>query len=139
TGKHSHVNGVIDNRVAFDGKQPHLGKLLGAAGYQTALIGKWHLKSDPTGFDHWAVLSGAGGQGTYYNPEFKTSKGPLKVTGYCTDIVTDMALDWLKKRDKDRPFFLMYQHKAPPRSSEPGAEQLGLYRDARIHEQRTLF
>jgi arylsulfatase A-like enzyme len=139
TGKHSHLNGVIDNRQSFDGKQQHVGKLLGKAGYQTALIGKWHLKSDPTGFDYWAVLSGAGGQGTYYNPAFSTSKGPLKVEGYCTDIVTDLALDWLKKRDKDKPFFLMYQHKAPHRPWEPGPNQLGLYKDAKIPEPATLF
>src|SRR5262245_4956601 len=101
TGKHSHVNGVINNSVAFDGKQQHIGKLLGKSGYQTALIGKWHLKSDPTGFDHWAVLPG---QGNYYNPNFKTSTGAKKVEGYCTDILTDMALKWLDNRDKDKPF-----------------------------------
>jgi arylsulfatase A-like enzyme len=139
TGKHSHVNGVIDNRVTFDGRQPHLGKLLGKAGYQTAIIGKWHLKSDPTGFDHWAVLSGAGGQGTYYNPEFKAAKGKLKPTGYATDIITDMALDWLKKRDTDRPFLLMYQHKAPHREWEPGPDHLDLYKGVTIPEPATLF
>src|SRR5262249_33304571 len=65
TGKHSHLNGVIDNIVSFDGSQQTFSKLLQTAGYQTAMIGKWHLKSDPTGFDHWMILYG---QGTYYNP-----------------------------------------------------------------------
>src|SRR5262245_58863735 len=115
TGKHSHMNGVIDNRQTFDGTQQHIGRLLTAAGYQTALLGKWHLRSDPTGFLYWAILSGAGGQGTYYNPEFKTPKGTIRITGYATDFITDMALDWLKNRDPKKPFFLMYQHKAPHR------------------------
>jgi arylsulfatase A-like enzyme len=139
TGKHSHINGVIDNRQAFDGKQQHLGKLFTAAGYQTALIGKWHLKSDPTGFSHWAVLSGAGGQGTYYNPAFKTDAGPMTKEGYCTDVVTDLALDWLRKRDEKKPFLLLYQHKAPHRNWQPGPEELGLYRDRDIPEPATLF
>ncbi|MGL4554569.1 MAG: sulfatase/phosphatase domain-containing protein [Gemmataceae bacterium] len=141
TGKHSHLNGFLDNhsRTVFDGSQPHVGKLMRAAGYQTAIVGKWHLKSDPTGFDRWAVLSGGGGQGTYYNPQFSTDKGPLTVTGYCTDVTTDLALDFLNKRDAEKPFFLMYQHKAPHRSWEPGPGQLGLYRDRDIPEPATLF
>ncbi len=142
TGKHSHLNGFADNRgsTVFDGSQQTFPKLLQAAGYQTAMLGKWHLKSDPTGFDHWAVLSGAGGQGTYYQPAFKTHKGPLQVQGYVSDIITDMAINWLKTdRDKDKPFLLMYQHKAPHRSWEPGPNQLGLYRDKDIPEPDTLF
>src|SRR5262245_41609710 len=129
TGKHSHINGVIDNRQTFDGSQPHLASLLTAGGYQSAIIGKWHLKSDPTGFSHWAILPG---QGAYYNPSFKTDRGPVKKHGYCTDIVTDMALEFLAKRDANKPFLLMYQHKAPHRAWEPGPEELGLYRDRDI-------
>jgi arylsulfatase A-like enzyme len=136
TGKHSHLNGVIDNVVSFDGGQQHVGKLMSQAGYQTALLGKWHLKSNPTGFDHWAVLVG---QGTYYNPVFITPAGRTRTTGYCTDIVTDMALDWLKKRDTGKPFFLMYQHKAPHRQWEPGPDHLNLYKDVTIPEPPTLF
>src|SRR5262245_19419161 len=101
TCKHSHINGVIDNAVPFDGKQQTVAKLLQKAGYQTGFLGKWHLKSDPTGFDSWSILYG---QGTYYNPRFKTPKGDIKKVGYTTDLITDMALDWLKGRAKDKPF-----------------------------------
>jgi arylsulfatase A-like enzyme len=142
TGKHSHINGFMDNaaNTVFNGAQQTFPKLLQAVGYQTVMLGKWHLRSDPTGFDRWAILSTGGGQGTYYQPEFKTNKGPLKVEGYVTDIITDMALDWLQKeRDKDKPFLLMYQHKAPHRSWEPGPKQLGLYRDKDIPVPATLF
>jgi arylsulfatase A-like enzyme len=142
TGKHSHINGFMDNaaRTVFDGTQQTFPKLLRAAGYQTAMIGKWHLKSDPTGFDRWSILTAGGGQGTYYQPEFKTEKGIIKTEGYVTDIITDQALSWLEKeRDKDKPFLLMYQHKAPHRSWEPGPKQLGLYRDKDIPEPATLF
>ncbi len=137
TGKHSHVNGVIDNAVTFDGSQQTFPKLLRKAGYQTGWIGKWHLKSDPTGFDHWAILIG---QGTYYNPAFKTPKGRVATTGYATDIITDMALDWLKKgRDRDKPFFLTYSHKAPHREWAPGPDHLTLYDDVTIPEPPSLF
>ena len=137
TGKHSHLNGVIDNRVTFDGKQQTFPKLLQRAGYQTAMIGKWHLKSEPTGFDYWSVLIG---QGPYYNPPMKTSNGKVEHTGYTTDIITDLALTWLKdKRDKDKPFMLMYQHKAPHRNWQPGPEHLAMYDDVTIPEPATLF
>jgi arylsulfatase A-like enzyme len=140
TGKHSHVNGVIDNKAVFDGAQQTFPKLLQKAGYQTAWLGKWHLKSDPTGFDRWAVLSAAGGQGTYYNPAFKTDAGPRQVEGYVTDVITDMALDWLKDgRDKNKPFMLVYSHKAPHREWEPGPKHLTTYDDVTIPEPPTLF
>ncbi len=137
TGKHSHLNGVIDNRVKFDGSQQTFPKLLRKAGYQTAMIGKWHLKTEPTGFDFWKVLYG---QGPYYNPPLRTPKGREKHTGYTTDIITDVALDWLKTgRDKSKPFLLMYQHKAPHRNWQPGPKHLALYDDTTIPEPNTLF
>ncbi len=137
TGKHSHINGVIDNRKTFDGSQQTFPKLLQKAGYQTAMIGKWHLKTDPTGFDYWSVLIG---QGPYYNPPMKTPNGTVKYTGYTTDIITLLALDWLQhKRDKDKPFCLMYQHKAPHRNWQPAPEHLTKYDDVTIPEPDNLF
>lgn len=137
TGKHSHINGVTDNRKKFDGSQQTFPKLLQQAGYETAMIGKWHLKTDPTGFDYWSVLIG---QGPYYNPPMKTPDGRVKYTGYTTDIITLLALDWLQhKRDKNRPFCLMYQHKAPHRNWQPGPEHLTMYDDVTIPEPETLF
>src|SRR5262245_19283936 len=119
TGKYSHLNGFPDNSAQawFNGQQQTAPKLLQAAGYATAMIGKWHLNSDPTGFDYWHILIG---QGPYYNPRMKTPEGFVNHQGYTTDIITDVTLDWLKnKRDKNKPFFLMYQHKAPHRQWEP--------------------
>ncbi|MDG2054609.1 MAG: sulfatase [Phycisphaerales bacterium] len=137
TGTHSHINGVEDNGDIFDGSQATFPSLLQDAGYQTALFGKWHLKTDPTGFDHWEVLPG---QGHYYAPEFVTADGKHNVSGYCTDITTDKAIDWLAGReDKDRPFLLMVQHKAPHRSWMPGPDHLNLYEDVKIAEPATLF
>jgi arylsulfatase A-like enzyme len=117
-------------------------KLLQSGGYQTAVVGKWHLESDPTGFDYWNILIG---QGPYYNPPMKTldARGqPTTVshTGYTTDIITDLALDWLKnKRDTSKPFFLMYQHKAPHRNWQPGPKYLTKYDGETIPEPDTLF
>ncbi|MFC1537598.1 sulfatase [Gemmatimonadota bacterium] len=137
TGKYSHLNGVIDNRKTFDGSQQTFPKLLQQNGYQTAMIGKWHLKTDPTGFDYWNVL---GGQGTYYNPVMGTSSGKVKHTGYTTDIITDLSLDWLEKaRDPEKPFMLMYQHKAPHRAWAPEPEHFPLYDDTSVPEPPSLF
>ncbi|NIA29144.1 MAG: sulfatase-like hydrolase/transferase [Actinobacteria bacterium] len=103
TGKHSHLNGVIDNRVKFDGSQQTFPKLLRKVGYQTAIVGKWHLKTEPTGFEFWQVLPG---QGQYYNPDFLTPEGKKRETGYVTDIIADKTIDWLEnKRDKEKPFY----------------------------------
>ncbi|HUV12134.1 MAG TPA: sulfatase [Acidobacteriota bacterium] len=137
TGKHSHINGVIDNRVEFDGSQTTFPKLLQQAGYETAMIGKWHLKSEPEGFDYWEVLPG---QGRYYNPEFRTPEGTVQYTGYTTHIITDRALEWLKeKRNNDKPFLLHYWHKAPHRNWQPGPDYLTLFDDQDIPEPETLF
>jgi len=137
TGLHSHANGVYDNALPFDGAQRTFPKLLRAAGYQTALIGKWHLKSDPTGFDHWEVLQG---QGPYYNPAMDTPAGVREHEGYTTDVITDLALEWLQSgRDPEKPFLLMYQHKAPHREWAPGPEQLALFDGADMPEPATLF
>ncbi len=137
TGKYSHLNGFERNGRTFNGAQQTVAKLLQKAGYQTAMIGKWHLGSTPTGFDYYHILRG---QGPYYNPNMLTSDGPVKHVGYTTDIITDEALKWLKeKRDPDKPFLLMYQHKAPHRNWQPGPKYLTKYDDVTIPEPDTLF
>jgi arylsulfatase A-like enzyme len=138
TGKHSVHNGFVDNSSRFDGSQPTFPKYLGQAGYQTAMIGKWHLVSQPTGFDHWEILPG---QGSYNNPDFIQMDGSTKrVDGYVTDIITDKTLDWLKnQRDKDKPFVLMSQHKAPHRNWTPPPKYYNLFDDQEFPEPETLF
>ena len=136
TGKHSHLNGQFTNKEPFDGSQQTFPKLLRKAGYQTALFGKWHLKSSPTGFDFWEVLRG---QGPYYNPLFLTKKGTKKITGYTTNIITDRTLNWLKnERDKEKPFFLCSWHKAPHRNWLPAPKYMSKYDDRDIPEPETL-
>ncbi len=137
TGKHSHANGLMTNGDTFDGAQSTFPKLLREAGYETALIGKWHLRSDPTGFSHWEILPG---QGSYYNPDFRTATGRTRYEGYATDITTDLALKWLRTgRDASKPFLLMCQHKAPHRTWAPGPDHLTMYDDVTIPEPPTLF
>jgi arylsulfatase A-like enzyme len=137
TGKYSHLNGVLNNRLVFDGAQQTFPKLLRKAGYQTAIVGKWHLKSEPTGFDYWEVLPG---QGVYYNPDFRIPGGQRRRTGYVTDIITDLSLDWLKnRRDPARPFLMMCQNKAPHRNWMPGPEHLNLYDGMTIPEPLNLL
>jgi len=137
TGKHSHINGFRKNGDRFDGSQQTFPKLLQEAGYQTAIYGKWHLASDPTGFDTWEVLPG---QGHYYNPHFLTPQGKIQAHGYVTDIITDKALHWLEsERDPNKPFMIMIQNKAPHREWEPGPKHLTTYDDVTIPEPDTLF
>jgi arylsulfatase A-like enzyme len=116
TGTYAHINGVpVFNR--FDGNQATLAKYLQASGYHTGVVGKWHLGSEPTGFDAWTILPG---QGAYFDPIFfDKSRGRIQIKGYCTDAITDLALGFLKDRPKDQPFFLMYHHKAPHRPWQP--------------------
>jgi arylsulfatase A-like enzyme len=136
TGKYSHLNGVLDNRQSFDGSQPTFPRLLQQAGYQTAMVGKWHLKSDPTGFDYWNILPG---QGDYYNPDLIEMGERKQYPGYATDIITDIALNWLTKRDSQKPFCLLYHHKAPHRNWMPCPKHLNLYDNEEIPEPSTLF
>lgn len=126
TGKHSHVNGHVDNKVRFDSAQQTFPKLLRQSGYQTALIGKWHLKSDPTGFDYWNILPG---QGQYYNPDFIEMGNRKRVEGYVTDLTTDAALEWLGSRDQSKPFCLLLHHKAPHRNWQPDTAYLEAFAD----------
>ncbi|MEM7260919.1 MAG: sulfatase [Planctomycetota bacterium] len=137
TGLHSHANGFMSNGNDFDGSQRTFPKLLQEAGYRTAVIGKWHLKSEPQGFDHWEVLPG---QGHYYNPDFRTPNGKVRVPGYVTDIITDKAIDWLETSAAgDAPFMLMVQHKAPHRAWMPGPNHLNHRDGETIPEPPTLF
>ena len=137
TGKYSHKNGFYNNvNNTFNGSQPTFPKMLHAAGYQTAVIGKWHLVSDPMGFDFWAIFPG---QGIYYNPQVNVMGKTAKKPGYVTDITTDMALEWLKARDPNKPFLLMCQHKAPHREWSPALRHLGHDNDRKYPEPATLF
>ncbi|MDX1427509.1 MAG: sulfatase [Salegentibacter mishustinae] len=125
TGKHSHLNGFRMNGETFDGSQPTLPKYLKEAGYQTALFGKWHLHGSPQGFDDWNILVD---QGNYYNPDFIKNKDTTRIEGYATDIITEMGLDWLKNnREKEKPFMLMVQHKAPHRNWMPALRHINKY------------
>ena len=134
TGKYSHINGVtVFNR--FDGSQWTVAKALQSAGYQTAMIGKWHLTSDPTGFDFWNILPG---QGLYHDPVFIRMGERQKLSGYATDLITDKAIEFLKNRSKDKPFFLMCHHKAPHRPWQPDAKHAHLYDDVDIPEPDTF-
>jgi arylsulfatase A-like enzyme len=137
TGKYSHANGFYNNTNSkFDGSQVTFPKLLKAAGYQTAIVGKWHLVSDPTGFDYWQILPG---QGLYYNPVMNKNGQRVQLQGYTTDLITDVSLEWLQKRDKTKPFVLMCQHKAPHREWEPALRHLGHDKDRKYPEPDTLF
>lgn len=138
TGKHSHKNGFLRNTgQGFDQSQWTFVKEIKKAGYQSAVIGKWHLKTKPVGFDHWEILPG---QGSYYNPDFIQMDGTQqRFEGYATDLTTDKAIAWLDQRDQDRPFLLMCQHKAPHRTFSPAIRHLDTFDGVVIPEPASLF
>lgn len=140
TGTYNHLNGVKSIEDPLDGRQVTFPKLLQADGYQTAIVGKWHLghggHADPTGFDFWTVVPG---QGEYHDPEFYEMGERKRFKGYATDLITDFSIHWLQKRDKNRPFMLMCHHKAPHRPWEPDEKHAHLYEDVDIPEPETFY
>ncbi len=138
TGKHSHLNGKIDNRFPFDTTQITFPQILQREGYQTAMFGKLHFGNNPKGFDQFKILPG---QGTYYNPDFITKyEGEIRVEGYTTDIITDMTLKWMEEeRDPTKPFLLMYLHKAPHREWLPPERYYKEFTRKTFQEPPTLF
>lgn len=136
TGKYSHKNGLRDNRDEFNGEQLTFTKLLQNAGYKTHIVGKWHLKTNPTEFDSWQVLID---QGEYYNPRFIENGIEKKHIGYATDIITDKALEILKNADKENPFCLLVHHKAPHRNWMPAARHLGAFDNKDLPLPETFY
>lgn len=143
TGTYPHMNGQVDiGGNFFDGTQPTFPRILHDAGYQTAVVGKWHLHSIPVGFDHYSILSGHGGQGSYQDPEFvtKTAIGPVRMEekGYSTDIITDKAINWMKECDPDRPFVMLCHYKSPHYNWEPDAKHMDMYTRGEITKPPTF-
>lgn len=137
TGKHTHINGKIDNGMPFDTTQVTFPTLFQQAGYETAMFGKLHFGNKPKGVDEFMILPG---QGNYINPDFITAKGDTTVMGYVTDIITDLTLNWLgKKRDKKKPFMMMYLHKAPHRPWWPSPEKFSAFTRKSFPEPESLF
>src|SRR5829696_8542524 len=136
TGQYSHLNGVtVFNR--FDGERMTVARLLQRGGYHTGMIGKWHLGSDPVGFDRWEILPG---QGVYFDPVFYSASSETTYTGrYVTDITTDLGIDFLRKRPRNKPFFLMLHNKAPHRPWEPDALHRAPFAERWISEPPTLW
>ena len=137
TGKHTHINGKIDNRMPFDTTQVTFPQIFQKNGYETAMFGKLHFGNNPKGVDEFMILPG---QGHYINPDFITKKGDTTIQGYVTDIITDLTINWLKKyRDPDKPFMMMYLHKAPHRPWWPSPEKFKEFSTKTFPEPTTLF
>jgi arylsulfatase A-like enzyme len=136
TGQYSHLNGVRTLADPLDPARDNVAKRLQAAGYTTAIVGKWHLHKEPSGFDYWNILPG---QGLYYDPVFIENGRQTKHTGYCTDLIGDFSLNWLKNRDKSKPFFLMSHHKAPHRAWQPGPKYKDMLASETVPEPPTLY
>jgi arylsulfatase A-like enzyme len=129
TGKYSHINKYYKNYQGgnFDGSQWTYPKALQNAGYQTALVGKWHLSSKPQGFDFYKYHIDHGEQGVYWNPTYNENGKPVKETGYDTNLTTDFALNWLENQDDSKPFCLLLQYKAPHREWSPDKKYENLW------------
>src|SRR4051812_20540018 len=136
TGQYSNKNGVYTLNDRLDPNRNHVAKELQRGGYQTAMIGKWHLANHPTGFDYWNILPG---QGVYHDPTFIKLRGRKQYSGYCTDLIADFTLDWLKQRDPKKPFFAMCHHKAPHRPWEPAPKYRDLFNGQTIAEPSNLY
>ncbi len=136
TGKHSHKNGHINNSLTFDGSQVTFPKLLRANGYQTSIVGKWHLRSLPTGFDNYEVLIG---QGDYYNSDFITNGDTIPSEGYVTNVITDKSINWLENRDAEKPFCLLIHHKATHRIWQPDTALFKLFKNREFDVPETFF
>ena len=137
TGAYSHINGFYNNtNCRFDGSQTTFPQLLQKAGYQTALVGKWHLETNPTGFDYWEILKG---QGIYYNAPMIRDGKNVRNPGYITDVTADLSLEWLKKRDPSKPFMLFCWNKAPHREWEPALRDLDFDHDRVYPQPDSLF
>ena len=139
SGLYSHKNGVMCLEDNFDNRQKTFAHVFHEQGYQTALIGKWHLGHEkenyPRGFDHWEVLYG---QGEYVNPRFQTAEGTIHTKGYATDIISQKSCDWIKARDKEKPFLLLSWHKAPHRPCIPAEKYKDIYKDVKFPEPETF-
>ena len=137
TGKHGHLNGFTKNGDKFNGDQSTLPNLLKKNGYNTALIGKWDLGTEPAGFDYWQILADSD---EFYNPEFWGPKGKNRFEGHSTDIITDLSLDWIKKRETDqKPFFLMIQFNASRLPWMPAIRHVNLFDDVLLPEPPNLL
>jgi arylsulfatase A-like enzyme len=137
TGKHTHINGKIDNRMPFDTTQVTFPVIFQQNGYETAMFGKLHFGNNPKGVDEFMILPG---QGNYINPDFITNHGDTTIEGYVTDIITDATLNWLKKkRNVEKPFMMMYLHKAPHRPWWPRPDKFKEFSTKKIPEPATLF
>jgi arylsulfatase A-like enzyme len=143
TGQYPRTNGVLDLDGSLDANNQHLASEMKAAGYETAMIGKWHLMKEPAAFDHYCVLPG---QGSYFNPTFRVRGGKawpgntIQKQGHSTDVITDLTLEWLKSgRNKDNPFFLMHHYKAPHDLFQNAPRYDDYLSDVKIPEPDTLW
>ncbi len=148
TGQYAHRNGVLTLDEKLKSNQQYLPDEFRSLGYQTAVIGKWHLGCEPSGFDYYSVLTGYGGQGSYFDPIFQSSEAEAnswpentrQYKGHSTDIITDITIEWLKnKRDKNKPFFLMHHYKAPHDDFEFAPRYAKYLENTEIPVPKSLF